>query len=398
VAGLAWKASRNFSKMLRFRENTSAFVALGGLMYRRGRFGGYLSLIGLSVMASMSHAYGLTCYQQNQVDTELAQGKIPSERTFGGVTCYVGYALGQPTNRWPAGRFWNCAGAVFPNPGVDAFNDLPQDAQSKLCNSTKTFNGSFYIFDTEEHYLTYCKASSGTSGEIPCLTHSLIHTGITNPYVGISIIFTTIQYISGGAIFTGHLTSPDILNTTAHEAGHQVDPLYGERTFGSSLASLSPLFVGNLDADWQRVNDVAACGPNETQDTNSWGTRITTGIFVGYKDLKNNEICSDYGDLNPIYAGLTNQEILQKIWPSIFSAKMEMWAEETAVSAFADDGYTGETDIADSMLGQYFPCSLILVAYLENYGKIPPPTATVNTGFGTFTYSKHPECPLGVQR
>jgi hypothetical protein len=243
-------------------------------------------------------------------------------QTAGGVTCNNNYT------GFPGAQLFYCYSTTQQVPVYTALSQLGADATNKLRNAQTLF----YLFHDYNAYEQFC-AGTGPTGlhYIPCDPGAVSQVPGGEPVDGqtfldqrpvYSVIYE-FSIVPGTSIEVGNSTL-QVQKTANHEAGHQLDSLYGVAT-DTAFASGSRSFLTALSFDWQHLNAMTPCG---------FG-----GVFTNQVDHTSNRICNG-NTLNSVYSG-TNTQILQQAWPYYFTQQespgnyRELWAEEVAV----DTGY-----------------------------------------------------------
>ena len=218
-------------------------------------------------------------------------GAVPQQahaQTYGNVTCTV---YTNTIMSFPHGKLWNCSPSANVNTVAAVLGGIGSDAKSKLDAS----DGEFYIFENYADWNDYC---SNSAGAFPCAS------GVTSDVSGWT--YTSSSSVPTSLLFyefawAGSVALSDLSATTAHEAGHQLDPLYGP-TLSASEASASSLYTSKLAKDWTNFNALTDCGVGgvfraKRDSLLHWicGSKVTA--TVGGTITNNNTITLTFTDL-----------------------------------------------------------------------------------------------------
>lgn len=177
-----------------------------------------------------------------------------------------------------------------------------------------TTGAQFYIFGTQSDYANslntgYCQTGMnyqefGYNSASQCKIYPTSFAGVTVISQGFTLIFKA--------------SSPSLVNTATHEAGHWLDNssayitlLGGSPTYASDTTN----FASELNQDWTALNNTA----------NFSACSLTPyGVFRGTKDQfgTGSYICAGTNGagpgLNPPYSG-NNENILKAAWPYFYN-------------------------------------------------------------------------------
>jgi hypothetical protein len=197
----------------------------------------------------------------------------------------------------------------------------------------ETENARFYVFLDLAAYQAAFNTTGGSS--------NVNDPGFTNYTIPRSVIFERVKV---GIQYTLISTDKQI-ETAHHEVGHQLDAVWGGHA--GHLSSQSA-YEATVNTDWHFINVTE-------KDATCQG-------FLSQTDKET--VCGSGTTPTGIYAGLNNEQILQKLYPHWLTAKdsplwWELFAQEYSYNwtrqAFPIDFYM-----------PYFKCSLAFVyAYIQ---------------------------------
>lgn len=290
---------------------------------------------------------------------------------------------------------------------------LAPDAAAKL-NAAKTL--VYYVYGSTLEYSL--SASSPTGSGTPPLIVTLSPTAKGGSFIHDTkhpaVQPYTVIVENYGNFKIGFTFNTQVIHTTAHETGHQLDWIYGGKT---SMFSLSSAYKNALNYDLLgeinpyvpscdvQASDRQSLGPHNDL-SGDYGYYGTAGGFFGGTtyDSKGNVICTNGTSLNG-YSG-NNLDIMEKAYPQIGISlstgidpngiggpNQEMFAEEYAFQVnfwdVNDSSYpiTGVVNtgssigfLANSQEGGAFTCSLLSTFSMVNSGSAPTSTQLNNAG------------------
>ena len=262
-------------------------------------------------------------------------------------------------------------------------------------HTANSLEGTFYLFDTPAHFYSWAQ------------------TNLTN--VG----YPTLSQISGGVAFTYYpsgvgpglytvvfTTAPDgtalknITNITAHETGHYMDWLFGEKAGETnSIVSNSTYYLQELDVDWTNLNVAHPCltsGANGAFSNKADSTGLLkSNNYKPYYICNGSDGKTGYNSngggtaLNDDYKGFsTNQDIVTDAWPEIYKkgaqSATQPWKELFAETAGAGNQNSGFNDFANSpdeadwylgydgaITDNGFACTRAFIKYLVQHNSLP---------------------------
>ncbi len=300
---------------------------------------------------------------------------------------------------WPNGIYSQaCWGNGSPQPSgtmemvntLQGLSSTVPDAASRLASA----GARFYIFNTAQDY-----HSSSGSDPTPC-EHPEVH----NAWGETRYLIVNGSYIRCGwsAIFNQsweRQVDTVVTNTTAHEAGHQLDAIYSQILSSTTgFTSDSQLFQDALRTD---LNALAQWSPCFYQYASGPAKGIwQSGLFSGIKDAQGNYYCSagymvpessqlaftsnaldgviEMGNgtqLGGVYAGLTNQEVVDKICTCLSGQDIshEFFAEIFAtISGNPTQGEKPQSVYLTQPFGgpDTFVCSTAIIGSLATEGRV----------------------------
>ena len=301
----------------------------------------------------------------HQVMRQLVSGFIALALCLiGMVVC--GVTCNNSTGAFPATQLWYCVnGGTNQSHLIAALGNLGANGKLQLTTS----KGQFYVFYDYQDYNSFCQTGNYIVCSNTVTQNTLGQTVFEDPPLNsYSVIFENQVF---GAVVT---PNQQLNNTTQHEAGHQLDPIYG-LVLGSSSVGASSAFKTELNTyDWRNfLARTPQCDPSG---------HGTTGVFNLQRGSGGTFICANNGDgpgLGSGYSG-NNQTVLQVYaWPYYYSQQQtpgafaELWAEEVAVLSSAGQvniNGVGDPDVY-MQSGNGFQCTEFLVSSLLTTGKAP---------------------------
>jgi hypothetical protein len=234
---------------------------------------------------------------------------------------------------WPNGAFTEYCSNV---PYADATyfqSALNQPRYASIPNFYPT--AQFYLFHTEQDYISYGTAAKWSDLTVPASTAF----GITDFDSNGNPVRTAVFEINEAGVANSDQNGngvPGNTNQVANQAAQWIDPILANVTPGATKQSLTSDFAAEVTYDWTTFNTLNACY-NAAQ--NSYG------IFSQHEDLSGNYICTGVGgvghSLSVTYSSLAacahpanpstcNQAVLEAAWPAIFGTNTEIFDESVA--------------------------------------------------------------------
>lgn len=309
-----------------------------------------------------------------------------------------------------------------------------QDAAAKLTAAT---NITYYVFKNRNEFFEAASSPAGYGGPDAADIKNLTGQDVPPTTLGLSLLpgGSSTPFTLVFEQYTYALTDNDkVAHTIAHEAGHQLDAIYGGGN-ASSVFSIQSAFQTAIQMDTSLINQNPACSFNATDGQNVMyqnGTYVRIGgfyatrpgVFSGVQDANGNYICSGSngsgntlssnnapntvltGAVGPAYSsfnstGTDNFKILQAAFPQFaviffqnpnllaqqnqLNNSRELFAEEYSfVAGYVDTIGNSGTTIpgSDGVLNLgVLSCTKLYVRTLTNYGRLPTAQELSQTGY-----------------
>lgn len=300
-----------------------------------------------------------------------AHAALPGAGTYGGVTCTAFY----DNNKYPKNYFYDCTG--FSTERIAVFSTVSDESEDYITDYLLNEGVVYYFFDNEEDYADYFNGASYGAYDAPNGAHGFSIFEVAEPY---TVIFR--GQGSGGAFIAYSVN--ELENTTAHETGHQMDPLWGNSVFGIDAVSED---IADVYSDMM-AHDIFLL--NNKKSGGTWITRPpcgSGGALVNLKDpAQGGQNVCDGSSLRAGYGPGTNFEILQDVLDYHFTKYTyswetdERWSELFAEqfsriggnSVPATSGNSMVAGAADAMIAAEFDCTWDLVQSLRVRADEPP--------------------------